>query len=297
MLSQKMSYTENLDVLRGFNLIGNNNTCDAVVADGRPFYVMNETGTGFVLGNVVKACEAVLIQATAADDGEELQFEAPNSTRASQAKIELAVGNGEQSLIDNVRINFGSNARMNKFYLNEGHTKLYIPQNDEEFAVVSAESVSTGSTSISEMPVNFKAEKDGKYTISVNVESLEVEYLHLIDNLTGNDVDLLAAAASTSSASYTFDAKTNDYASRFKLVFSVNGDAASTGSAGDFAFISDGNLVIDNIEGQATLQIIDALGRVVSSEIVSGSYNKALNVTSGLYILNLNGMTQKIVVE
>lgn len=292
MLGQIMSYTENLNVLRGFNLIGNNNTCDAVVADGRPFYVMNETGTGFVLGNVVKACEAVLIQATAADHGEELQFEAPNSTRASQAKIELAVGNEEQSLIDNVRVSFGSNARMNKFYLNEGLTKLYIPQNDEELAVVS-----TSSTGLTEMPVNFKAEKDGKYTISANTESLEVEYLHLIDNLTGNDVDLLAATASTGSASYTFDAKTNDYASRFKLVFSVNGDAASAGSAGDFAFISDGNLVIDNIEGQATLQIIDALGRVVSSEIVSGSYNKALNVTSGLYILNLNGMTQKIVVE
>ena len=297
MLSQEMSYTENLDVLRGFNLIGNNNTCDAVVADGRPFYVMNETGTGFVLGNVVKACEAVLIQATADDNGKFLQFEAPNSTRASQAKIELVVGNGEQSLIDNVRISFGSKAHMNKFYLNEGLTKLYIPQNDEEFAVVSAESVSTSSTGITEMPVNFKAEKDGKYTISVNVENLDVDYLHLIDNLTGADTDMMAAAASTGSASYTFDAKTDDYASRFKLVFSVNGDAASAGSAGDFAFISDGNLVIDNIEGQATLQIIDALGRVVSSEIVSGSYNKALNVTPGLYILNLNGMTQKIVVE
>ncbi|MCQ2321677.1 MAG: leucine-rich repeat domain-containing protein [Bacteroidales bacterium] len=298
MLCQEMSYTENLDVLRGFNLIGNNNTCDAVVADGRPFYVMNETGTGFVLGNVVKACEAVLIQATADDNGKFLQFEAPNSTRASQAKIELAVGNEEQSLIDNVRVSFGSNARMNKFYLNEGLTKLYIPQNDEEFAVVSAESVSTGSTSISEMPVNFKAEKDGKYTISVNVENLDVDYLHLIDNLTGADTDMMAAA-STGSASYTFDAKTNDYTSRFKLVFSVNGneDEGSTSSASDFAFISNGNLVIDNIEGQATLQIVDELGRVVSSEVVSGSYNKALNLKAGMYIINLDGMTQKIVVE
>lgn len=298
MLCQEMSYTENLDVLRGFNLIGNNNTCDAVVADGRPFYVMNETGTGFVLGNVVKACEAVLIQATADDNGKFLQFEAPNSTRASQAKIELVVGNGEQSLIDNVRICFGSDARMNKFYLNEGLTKLYIPQNDEELAVVSAESVSTGSTSISEMPVNFKAEKDGKYTISVNVENLDVDYLHLIDNLTGADTDMMAAA-STGSASYTFDAKTNDYTSRFKLVFSVKGneDEGSTSSASDFAFISNGNLVIDNIEGQATLQIVDELGRVVNSEVVSGSYNKALNLKAGMYIINLDGMTQKIVVE
>ena len=126
-----------------------------------------------------------------------------------------------------------------------------------------------------------------------------MNYLHLVDNLTGNDVDLMGSEGDVARnvSTYTFDAKTDDYASRFKLVFGINGDAASAGSAGDFAFISNGNLVIDSIEGQATLQIIDALGRVINSEIVSGSYNKALNVTPGLYILNLNGMTQKIVVE
>lgn len=45
------------------------------------------------------------------------------------------------------------------------------------------------------------------------------------------------------------------------------------------------------------MQIVDMLGRVVSTEIVSGSYNKALNLKAGLYIINLNGMTQKIVVD
>ena len=141
--------------------------------------------------------------------------------------------------------------------------------------------------------MNFKAEKNGTYTISVNTENVDAEYLHLIDNLTGMDTDLL------STPSYTFNASTNDYAYRFKLVFNVE-IGETNGNDGDndnFAFMSNGNLVIDNIEGEATLQIVDVLGRVLSTEIVSGSYNKALNLRAGLYILNLNGMTQKIVVE
>ena len=45
-----------------------------------------------------------------------------------------------------------------------------------------------------------------------------MEYLHLIDNLTGTDVDLLITQ------NYTFVSKSSDYASRFCLVFSVYGD-------------------------------------------------------------------------
>ena len=49
--------------------------------------------------------------------------------------------------------------------------------------------------------------------VTVNPEEVEFSYLHLIDNLTGNDVDLLATP------SYSFEAKTTDYDLRFKLVF------------------------------------------------------------------------------
>ena len=111
----------------------------------------------------------------------------------------------------------------------------------------------------------------------MNTKNVDAEYLHLIDNKTGMDIDLLA---STGSASYTFEAKASDYASRFKLVFGVN-NTDSESSASNFAYMSDGNLVIDNIEGEATLQIVDEIGRIISTETVSGSYNKALNLKAG----------------
>jgi hypothetical protein len=48
-------------------------------------------------------------------------------------------------------------------------------------------------------------------------------YLHLIDNMTGADVDLLpllrGQGGLNQPATYTFTAKTTDYESRFKLVF------------------------------------------------------------------------------
>ena len=42
-----------------------------------------------------------------------------------------------------------------------------------------------------EIPLNFKAAKNGSYTISVNVGNVDLNYLHLVDNLTGNDVELM----------------------------------------------------------------------------------------------------------
>ena len=141
------------------------------------------------------------------------------------------------------------------------------------------------------MPVCFKAAENGTYTLSFNSENTEFRYLHLIDNMTGNDVDLLTEP------SYTFDSRYTDYASRFKLVFATGNNSASD----DFAFISNGNLMILGIEGEATLQVIDVTGRILSTEQFSGSYNKAVNAAKGVYMLRLiqgeNAKTQKIVVK
>ena len=288
-LSFPLSYTETLadgetNVLKGFNLVGNPFTCNAYV--NMDYLVLDETGSNFVNPtSPIKPGDAILVQATA--EGQEITF-TRNAPTEPENRLDISVSQNRGSIIDNARIRFGGSHAMNKFYLNENSSRLYIPQNGEEFAVISAQSEG-------EMPLGFKAAQNGTYTITVNTKNVEAEYLHLIDNMTGMDVDLLA---STGSASYTFEAKTSDYASRFKLVFSMTGveENASTSSA-NFAYISNGNLVIDNIEDETTLQIIDELGRIISAETVSGSYNKALNLKAGLYIINLNGMTQKIVVE
>ena len=123
------------------------------------------------------------------------------------------------------------------------------------------------------------------------MENAEVTYLHLIDNKTGADVDLLTKP------SYSFEAKTTDYASRFKLVF-AQGSSVDDDS---FAFMRDGHLVVFGIEGQSTLQLIDMTGRIVSSDAFNGSYDKQLNLVPGVFVIRLvngeNVKSQKIVVK
>ena len=184
-------------------------------------------------------------------------------------------------LIDAARVRFGEGNGMKKIQLNPNHTKLFFTKDNQNYAVVYTEEQGV-------MPVSFKAEKDGTYTISINTENVSFGYLHLIDNMTGTDVDLLATP------SYTFDAKTTDYESRFKLVF-------ATGNADDnFAFYSNGSFVINN-EGNATLQVIDINGRILKSESINGCANVNVKAAAGVYMLRLvngdNVKVQKVVVR
>ena len=76
-------------------------------------------------------------------------------------------------------------------------------------------------------------------------------------------------------------------------------DGSSTSSE-TFAFYSNGVWVINN-EGDATLQVIDVLGHVLSTDRISGATTKAINAASGIYMLRLingdNVRVQKIVVR
>ncbi len=185
-------------------------------------------------------------------------------------------------------VRFGGNHTLPKFQLDPSHTKVYIPQEGKDYAVVTAESNMGG------MPVNFKAEKKGTYTLSANAEGVSFSYLHLIDNMTGADIDLLQQPY------YTFEANTIDYASRFRLVFVANDTDGSSTSSETFGFYSNGNFVIAN-EGDATLQVVDINGRILKSETISGCASINVDAASGVYMLRLiNGTdvkVQKIVVK
>jgi hypothetical protein len=191
--------------------------------------------------------------------------------------------------VDNAIVCFDQVTELEKFVFNTDLAKIYIPQNGNDYAVVSA-------VDKSEIPVNFSAAEDGSYTLSIKPEGVELGYLHLIDNLTGNDVDLLVTP------SYTFEAKPSDYATRFKLVFDNNGSSTDSET---FAYISDGNIIVTDGPSTgsgtcATLQIVDMMGRVV----VEGDAMNRVSTSEmahGVYVLRLingeNVMTQKIVIE
>ena len=200
-------------------------------------------------------------------------------------------------VVDNAILSFNEGSKLGKFYFGEQDANIYIPQGQEEYAIAFSESQG-------EMPLNFKAKENGTYTLTVSttlnskLSTLNFNYLHLIDNMTGADVDLLAPELVEGPASYTFTAKTTDYESRFKLVFSADEDVCEPNES--FAFISNGNIIVN---GEGTLQVIDVMGRIVRTVGLSqsGSRTTTDGMTAGVYVLRLiNGddvRTQKIVIE
>ena len=268
--------------LEGWNLVGNPFAVTAYIADGRSFYTMNAQGNEIVPAdrNSIAPMEGIFVIAT--NDGETMTFTTnePQNNNGKGLVLNLSKG---PSVIDRAIVRFDEGRQLPKFQIRENSTKLYIPQDNGNYAVVSAEHQG-------EMPVNFKAEKNGTYTLNLIAEGMAFNYLHLIDNLTGNDVNLLQTPY------YTFEAKTGDYASRFKLVFATS----DANEDSQFAFISNGEIIV---KGEGTLQVIDMLGHILISRLIdSGSSLLSSDfLTNGVYVLRLiNGemvRTQKIIVK
>ena len=277
-----LSYSSTL--LKGFNLVGNPFACNATV--DQDCYIIDNTEGIVILAEqtpIIAPCEGVFVKATASDNS--VTFTKSTGSKVTKADncLDLVITQG-RSTADRARLRFGDGIGMEKYSMDDKHSQISLWQNGQDLAVAYANEGN-------EMPLNFKAAKNGTYTLSIEAEELGLGYLHLIDNLTGNDVDLLATP------SYTFEAKTTDYASRFKLVFEDN-NGPSTGSE-SFAYISDGTIIINN-EGGATLQIVDMTGRVVFEGDAMNRISTS-EMTSGVYVLRLiNGekvRTQKIVIE
>jgi hypothetical protein len=270
----------------GWNLIGNPFGTNASL--NMPYYRLNSDGSevsASLESTNVAVMEGVFVEAT--ETVLTATFTASrNAEQQGIAQANIMVSGDRGTVIDNAIVRFDGGATLGKFQLNENSTKLYISQNGSEYAVVR-------STAEGEMPVNFKANKNGSYTITINTENVKMDYLHLIDNMTGADVDLLQTP------SYSFEARTTDYATRFRLVFSAN-NVNENESGDSFAFFNGSEWVV-NTSNNATLQVVDAMGRVLSSETISGSESVSLNAAPGVYMIRLiNGndvKVQKIVIK
>ena len=277
----------------GWNLVGNPYTFN--VYSSKSYYTIQTENSK----NVIKAasnaaiapCTGIVVQSDGAGNVAFTTSPAVWAT-GNNGNIELTLAQtvttrGNAATLDNAIVSFNEGSQLEKFYFGTQDANIYIPQGSEEYAIVSSEACG-------EMPVNFKAAKDGEYTLTVNAENVEMNYLHLIDNLTGADTDLLATP------SYTFNARTTDYASRFRLVFGANDENGASTSSATFAYVSNGQVVVN---GTGTLQVVDMLGRIVASQEVTTANCQlsTANYKTGVYVLRLvnNGdvKTQKMVIE
>ena len=197
-------------------------------------------------------------------------------------------------LCDNARIRLGAGIGLEKFQLNADHDKLYFPLEDKTYAMAYADTLKV-------MPMNFKAENEGIYMLYFDTDSLTFDYLHLIDNFTEDDVDLLETP------SYTFNVEATDDEDRFLIVFDPSGmddpteDVAEyVEGTGAFAFINNGEICLKETCHGASLQVIDMTGRIIVSTDVARNVSTS-GMTAGVYVLRLingnNVKVQKLVVK
>ena len=202
-------------------------------------------------------------------------------------------GDRDLTTVEVNRPEFGGGHKMEKLHESKG--LVYAHLENESFQTLFAPE------GVDVVPVRFVANEDGVFTMNWNTQHGNFTYLHLIDNMTGVDVDCLTASE------YIFEGKTTDYKSRFKLVFRCEDDDEpdepddpDDGDSDHFAFFFDDELVVN---GEGLLQMFDIQGRcLVETQAVGQQSNHRLpQVAAGVYLLRLTGdkkvKVQKMVIK
>ena len=289
--SINLTYTTDDDnPLPGFHLIGNPftqniTTSNISLSNGARFtggYVLD--GKGGWTSNLevtLKPADAMLVQI---DKATTATFTKTAKSRSENEKdfIQFNVANSKYE--DVAYALFEEGPGLNKInHLNDKIPMVYIDKNGKDYAIATMEK------NVKTFDLNFKAKTNGRYTLSVKTIGGDYSYLHIIDKLTGKDIDMLL------DGEYTFTGSPKDRENRFTVRLNhIGGEISGDHS---FAYQSGTDLVVT---GEGELQVFDTMGRFVMSRRVSDTETVSTASLHGLYILRLVGTevkTQKIVLR
>ena len=155
------------------------------------------------------------------------------------------------------------------FSLNESAPSLYIKKGVGSYSVVYVDDEES-------LPLNFEG-GFAEYTISLSECGDSFDAIILEDKLTGEKVNL-------QTESYTFIHSGNSNAERFvlKIAQSSQPEAQS-----NFAYINNGEIIINDINGNAQINIYDVTGRRVynNANMDAACYVHTGGYSSGVYII------------
>lgn len=267
-----LGYANGNAPLQGFNLLGNpvahdiSFTKTAEVSDGY-YYLANSDNWVYETRNTVPVGRGFMVKANASNQSVILN---PQSKRGEgQEKDQyLCVSVGEEKAY--VKLNEGLS--MPLLDMSGHHSRLYLQRERKPYVMLVRDGAEV-------LDLCYEAHGNGPQTLKVDTDGLGLNSLHLIDNKTGANVDLLATS------SYQFEAKEGDYATRFRLVFGPSTGSEPEGST-SFAYYADGEIRLSEACHGASLQIVDMTGRVVFVGDVSGNVSTK-GMTPGVYVLRL----------
>ena len=193
-----------------------------------------------------------------------------------------ANGKRDYTTVEISRPEAGGGHKMENLCMSDA--QIYARYNDDNYQILFAPE------GVNVVPVRCKVIEDGYFTMRWSTYHGDFSYLHLIDNLTGTDVDCLTTDE------YKFEGKASDYNSRFKLVFDCTGiDEPETPEPDEgptvFAFQMGDELIVN---GEGMLQMFDLNGRcLMTRQAVGQQSNVSLpQVAAGMYLLRLTSNKQ-----
>ena len=293
-----LNYTEG-NSLAGFNFIGNpfthtitrsNIKTSPSMALSTGFYVVGANGTWIAKtdsNDKIAPMESVLIKANGPGD---LIIHSNNGSKraARNESSYLTVKVASKTHSDVTHISFNEGMGLDKIsHRNPDNPMIYIPVDGKNYAIAMM------NQDVKEVPVHFNANRMAEYTISIEQKNCEFSSVVLVDKLTGVETNLLIE-------DYSFMARSFDNADRFIIRLSI--EDYSDSESDNFAFISNGQMIIEEIEGQGVVRIFDIMGRHISQHSVSGSASIATDgFATGMYIIQMsddNGVkVQKIIID
>ena len=283
------------DKLTGFNLLGNPFAHDiykgVAFAKGEElregYYTLNYHGAWQPLtdADAIKSGAGFLVQTD--NDGTTINIDKTNAAtrKANDAMLAVSVVNSRYE--DVAYVSFKDGLGLEKIgHMNEYIPMVYVPGTFNNFAIATMEE------DVTEIPVNFEAMTMGEYTIAVKAKDCEYKTMILVDKFTGNETNLLVD-------SYTFMATTTDDPDRFLIKLSEDAEIEDS-----FIYISNGELVFDNLSSDAIINVFDVLGRNVATFNNCGdtTYRVSTDLfADGVYLVRLiegnNVKVQKMVIE
>ncbi|MBR5214988.1 MAG: choice-of-anchor J domain-containing protein [Bacteroidales bacterium] len=245
------------DNLANFSLLGNPypfdidwkaNVAVEGVYDGYAMVDSKDGSYKYYTDGFIRTGEGFMVKSVDGSNNEVTISKTKTRSLAEDSYINI-VSTGKNGS-DNLIIRFGENEnggfqKMENF--NKGVALLYV--NDDKYSY----GIYSYSNDVTEIPVHFEAKEMGTYTLTFDIQG-EFESLYLLDKATGVSVNMLLEKE------YSFMANANDLTSRFVITTNVG---TTPDSVQNFVYVSNSELIVNDINGNAAINIYDVLGRCV----------------------------------
>jgi hypothetical protein len=196
--------------INGFNLIGNpftnNINISSLSMNGAAFTTYYKVKNGSTLlvytdadQEPIRPAEGFFVYG----DAGYVCYNTPSKGEQDNSYVRLVLNQGEE-MLDRTYLRMNEGEALNKAYVDRHPSLLYFNCQGQNFAVASQQARAYN--------LCFEAVVEGTFTIECSLLNAECQYLHLVDRITGADIDLLITPT------YSFEASTADVQNRFVLV-------------------------------------------------------------------------------